>query len=93
MNSDPLPFASMLAEDVAPEDKDWYHVKFFYVDSVLGAEGYSILLDWCAADLDGAPLELLALGSAIGRPYELEIRRLDQQPIIELPSVEKWRSR
>jgi hypothetical protein len=77
-------------EDVAPEDAEWHHIRLHYRDQSWAGGGYTVLADWSARDLDGGLLELLALGDQHGRPYEIEIRRPDLQPIRALPSVEMW---
>lgn len=78
-------------EDIGKEDADWYHIQLFYSDKEWDNGGYSVLADWCAVDSDGAVLEMLVLGDASdGRPIEIEIQRLDSQPIISLPPAERW---
>jgi hypothetical protein len=88
---DPAVLRGALADDVAPEDKDWHHIRLSYSDSPWKGEGYSILADWRASDLDGGIIELLVLGDKSGRPYELEIRRPDLKPIVHLPALRIWR--
>ena len=81
------------AEDVAPADRDWHHIRLRYNGIGWKGGGYSIIADWLAADLDGRAIELLILGDEMGRPYEVEIRRADLQPIGHLPPIEAWRDR
>lgn len=80
-----------VAEDIAPEDPDWHHIRLSYREAPWKGGGYSILADWSALDLDGGVIELLVLGDEDGRPYELEIRRPDLRPIDHLPTAGDWR--
>lgn len=77
-------------EDIGEKDADWYHIRLHYSDTQWQGGGYSILADWCATDIDGGFLGLLALGTEEGRPYEIEIHRGDCKPITALPPVEAW---
>src|SRR4051812_27026535 len=76
------------AEDVAAQDKDWHHIRLSYPDATKKGSDYSIIADWIAHDLDGAVMALLILGDRDGRPFELQIQRLDRQPILHLPSID-----
>lgn len=80
----------VLVEDVAPEDKDWYHIRLSYQGRPWQRGPYSIIADWSARDLDGGVIELLVLGDEDGYPYEIEIRRPDLQPIRHLPPASSW---
>jgi len=77
-------------EEIHPDDKDWRHIRLFYPDAPWKGGGYTVLIDRAAKDVDGAPIELLALGDQEGRIYELEIHRLDGSPIQLLPSAADW---
>jgi len=80
-------------EDVAATDKNWHHIRLRYDGKGWEGGGYSIIADWLATDLDGGAIELLVLGDEMGRPYELEIRRPDLQPIRHMPVIDAWRKR
>lgn len=79
-----------MVQQIAPEDLASYHIEFIYTDKPIPEGGYVVIRDWRAKDRDGASLELLALGGADGRIYEIEILRLDLLPIIELPAPSMW---
>lgn len=79
-----------MVQQIAPEDLASYHIAFIYPDKPIPEGGYVVMRDWHAKDRDGAPLELLALGGADGRIYEIEILRLDLLPIIEFPAPSMW---
>lgn len=78
------------ANDIGPEDKEYHHIELIHDNMPWTGGGYSILADRIANDIDGAPLSLLVLGSSLGRPYEIEIQRLDGQPIRKLPAIIDW---
>ncbi len=80
----------VLVEDVAPEDKDWYHIRLNYQNRPWQGGPYTIIADWSASDLDGGVIELLALGDEEGYPYEIEIRRPDLLAIRHLPPASSW---
>ena len=78
-------------ERVGAEDLDFYHIRLHYAGSQWRGGGYSIIADWLGDDADGGIISLLALGDEERRVYEIEIRRLDTQPIQKLPSIDTWR--
>lgn len=79
-----------LAKEIGPEDKDYHHIELIHDNTPWTGGGYSILVDRIAKDIDGAPLSLLVLGNSSGRPHEIEIQRLDGQPIRKLPPIIEW---
>lgn len=78
------------AKEIAPEDKDYHHIELIHDNMPWTGGGYSVLADRIANDIDGAPLSLLVLGNCSGRPYEIEIQRLDGRPIQKLPPIIEW---
>jgi hypothetical protein len=87
-NADSL--QDQMVRQLAPEDFTSYHIIFVYTDKPVPEGGFDVVKDWRAKDKDGAALELLALGGSDGRLYEIEISRLDQSPILELPAASMW---
>lgn len=79
-----------LAKEIGSEDKDYHHIELVHDNMPWTGGGYSILADRIANDIDGAPLSLLVLGNSSGRPHEIEIQRLDGQPIRKLPPIIEW---
>jgi len=78
-------------EDVAKQDRSHVHLRFVSPKIKPVENGYTILLDWHSNDLDGAPIELLAIGNDDGFPVELEIRRLDMNLIKQIPPAANWK--
>lgn len=77
-------------EEMCPDDRDWYHIRLHYSAYPWPEGGYTVLADRAGKDADGSLVELLALGDEQGRVYELEIRRIDGNPIQRLPASSSW---
>ena len=82
---------TLSVEQVGEEDLDFYHVRLHYSGRPWRGGGYSVIADWVGDDADGAIISLLALGDEDDYIYEIEIRRLDTQPLQRLPLIDDWR--
>ena len=77
-----------LAVEVCPEDLDYYHIQLIYPDGTQHGRLWTPIREWNAKDSDGAVIEILAFSDERGRMQELEMHRVDCQPIRRVPTLE-----
>jgi hypothetical protein len=77
-----------LAVEVHPEDLDYHHIQLVYPGGTPIGRRSTLVREWRANDLDGAVIEILVFSDEAGRMQELEMHRVDCQPMQRMPVAE-----